>query len=55
MGDQTHNKIDCPRCGGTRTVCARTLICSCSAEFTSQGYALWRALPTHQALRTIRS
>lgn len=46
--------IDCPRCG-SKSLNPITVVCSGSAEFTAQGYALWRALPTHQALRTIRS
>ena len=46
--------IDCPRCG-SRSLNPITLVCSCSAEFTTQGYAVWRSLPTHLALRTIRS
>lgn len=46
--------IECPRCG-SRALNPITLVCSCSAEFTPQGYAYWRDLPVHQALRTIRS
>lgn len=46
--------IDCPRCG-SKSLNPITLVCSCSAEFTPQGYAFWRSLPVHLALRTIRA
>ena len=46
--------IDCPRCG-SRGLNPITLVCSCSAEFTPQGYAYWRSLPLASARRTIQS
>jgi len=46
--------IECLRCG-SKSLNPITLVCSCSAEFTPQGYAFWRSLPAHLALRTIRA
>lgn len=44
-------KEDCPRCA-SRLLNPATLRCLCGADFTPEGLAYFRALPTTQALRT---
>lgn len=47
----TAGKDDCPRCGG-RYLDPRSLRCTaCSADFTPEGLAHFRALPVTQARR----